>query len=574
MFTVYDMLQLPVMKQAVSQSEAKYGMRTPIEWVSIIEMPVENFVRKKEVVLTAGIGCENDNDKLLSFTGEVIDAGAAALIIATGRYLNVIPDKVIQFCESKDFPLIEIPWEIRFADVSHAISTALHQQERSFVEHSDKVRKELLEIILNGEGIASIASYLEKSLFMPIVITDRQGNVKTKSKNAKSLEERWNAHLLQRGDPLYFQLEDSNDTNSLPNNMHWILIDNKEVLQLTVQSAREIQGFILLEWPDYLPEDDVFQEHTLILLEHAVTTSALCFLHDQAALETEMRLKDDFVWSLAKGKFESKDNALSRAKSLGYNLNIPYLCIVAKPENLQSLYEKDLSQNISFENWRKHLGETMEEEVTHTGRTMHLKTMSTFQKEELIIFVELQSEKSVETAYPFIELLQYKIEQKRPGLIVSWGIAKTFGEDFFDVGFEEAYSALDIGRRQKGKGYITTYANTRFDRALLALAENEELRNITEVIIEPLQRYSRERKIDLVHTFIIYNQHKGNVSQTARDLNLHRQSLLYRLRKVETLTGCSLDDSDEMFLIDLSIRLHTISANKDKNSTKSNQLNK
>ncbi|WP_185819581.1 PucR family transcriptional regulator [Salibacterium salarium] len=566
MFTVYNMLQLPIMKRAISQTNSNFGMQTPVEWVSIIEMPVENFVRKNEVVLTAGIGCENDENKLLSFVQEVIDAEAAALIIATGRYLNVIPDNVIQFCETHDFPLIEIPWEIRFADVSHAISTALHQQERSFVEHSDKVRKELLEIILNGEGVARIASYLEKSLFMPVVITDRRGNIKTKSKSAQDLEERWNAHLLQRGDPLYFKLEESSDNNTLPNNMHWLIIDNKEVLQLTVQSAREIQGFILLEWPEHLPEDEVFQEHTLILLEHAVTTSALCFLHDQAALETEMRLKDDFVWSLAKGKFESKDNALSRAKSLGYNLNIPYLCIVAKPENFHYLFENDSSQNISFENWRKLIGEMMEEEVNHTGRTMYLKTMSTFQKEELIIYVELQSEKSVETAYPFIELLQYRIEQKKPGIIVSWGIAKTYGEDFFHVGFEEAYSALDIGRRQKGNGYITTYANTRFDRALLALTENEELRNITEVIIEPLQRYSLERKIDLVHTFIIYNRHKGNVSQTARDLNLHRQSLLYRLRKIETLTSCSLDDSDEMFLIDLSIRLHTISVNKDKNT--------
>ncbi|WP_051302336.1 PucR family transcriptional regulator [Salibacterium aidingense] len=563
MFTVQDMLQLPILKQAEAKTEIKSGMESPVEWVSIIELPVENFVRDNEVVLTAAIGCEDDENKLLDFTQEVMESGAAALIIATGRYLLDIPPQVVQFCEGHDFPLIEIPWEIRFADVSHAISTALHNQERSFVEHSDKVRKELLEIILNGEGTPQIAAYLEKSLSMPVIITDRRGNLKTKSKKAGTLEEKWNAHLLQHGDPLYFQMEEDEGA-SLPNKMHWITIDQTEVLQLTVQSAREIQGFILIEWPEYLPEDDIFREHTLILLEHAVTTSALCFLHDQAALETEMRLKDDFVWSLAKGKFESKDNALSRAKSLGYNLNIPYLCIAAQPDNFKQLYDKSTSSSLSYEKWQKQIGDFMEEEVLHAGRTMQLKTMSTFQKNELIIFVELQSEKGVETAYPFIELLEYRMNQKRPGLVISWGIAKTFGEDFFHTGYQEAHSALDIGRRQKGEGFVTTYANTRFDRALLALTENEELRNITDVIISPLQHYSKERKIDLVHTFIVYNRHKGNVSQTARELNLHRQSLLYRLRKIELLTGCSLDDSDEIFLIDLSIRLHTISADTSK----------
>ncbi|MFB4166322.1 helix-turn-helix domain-containing protein, partial [Alteribacillus sp. JSM 102045] len=42
-------------------------------------------------------------------------------------------------------------------------------------------------------------------------------------------------------------------------------------------------------------------------------------------------------------------------------------------------------------------------------------------------------------------------------------------------------------------------------------------------------------------------RNRGNVSQTARELNLHRQSLLYRLRKIETLTGCNLVNSDDTF---------------------------
>ncbi|WP_240375519.1 PucR family transcriptional regulator [Bacillus piscicola] len=559
MFTVADMLKLPVMQPATLHAEVTTGLQNPVEWVSVLEMPVENFVRKNEIVLTMGIGCEEDKNKLLAFTKEVAEAGAAALIIATGRYISELPRKVIQFCEQYGFPLIELPWEVRFADVTHAISSALHQQEKRLVIHSDKVRKEMLEIILNGSGLDEITDYLERSLQMPVLVTDRRGHVKTKSSRAKALEEKWNTHLLQNGDPLYFERENSNgEVVSFPHNMHWITGESTSMLQLTVQSAREIQGFIVIEWPDHLAEDDAFQEDILILLEHAVTSSALCFLHDQAALETEMRLKDDFVWSLAKGKFSRDDTAFSRAKSLGYRLHVPYLCLIAKPENLHSLYEQEPAGSLSFENWLTQIGNTIEEEVYHTGRTLYLQTMSTFQNEELIIYIEMLSDNTIEAAYPFIELLQYRCNQKLPRLVTSWGIAKTFGKHSFSTGFQEAYSALDIGRRQKGEGFITTYADTRFDRALLALTENEELRKITDVIIAPLQQYSHTRNINLVHTFIVYNRHKGNVSQTARDLNLHRQSLLYRLRKIETLTGCRLDDADDLFLIDLSVRLHTI----------------
>ncbi len=48
---------------------------------------------------------------------------------------------------------------------------------------------------------------------------------------------------------------------------------------------------------------------------------------------------------------------------------------------------------------------------------------------------------------------------------------------------------------------------------------------------------------------------KGNVSKTARELNLHRQSLLYRLKKIEALTNRSLSNTDDLFLLNLSIRL-------------------
>ena len=38
-------------------------------------------------------------------------------------------------------------------------------------------------------------------------------------------------------------------------------------------------------------------------------------------------------------------------------------------------------------------------------------------------------------------------------------------------------------------------------------------------------------------------------------LNLHRQSLLYRLKKIESLTNLSLDNPDDVFLLNISIKV-------------------
>jgi purine catabolism regulator len=46
------------------------------------------------------------------------------------------------------------------------------------------------------------------------------------------------------------------------------------------------------------------------------------------------------------------------------------------------------------------------------------------------------------------------------------------------------------------------------------------------------------------------------MSLTARKLNIHRQSLLYRLEKIEALTEMSLDDHQDLFLLEVSTRMY------------------
>lgn len=561
--TVRDVLQLPIMKEAQCLTQA--GFQNPVEWASIVETAGKNFVRKNECVLTLGIAFQHDEQKCLDFTKDVIASGAAALVIATGLYVQTIPNSLIAFCERHHFPLITIPWYVRFADVSHAISVALNEKEKKIVQSSDKVRKKLLDFVLNGEGFQAIASYVEQSLQLPTIVTDRRGVIVTTSALSPSFADRWNAHLLRYGDPLYY-VEEQKNTASPPlhhMNMHWIAREQSTLLQLTIQSAREVLGFLVIEWPHPKQEQGGIEEETFTLLEHALTSLALCFLHDKTAKETELRLKDDFVWNLAQGKYHSHKEAITRAKSFGYRLNIPYLCIVATIENGETVYEQQQRKYFSFDDWLDQWSKTLEQEVYLAGRTLHMQTMSTFQHHQLIIFLEVMANNPMESAYPFIELFQYRLHQKNPHLLLSWGIAKTCEKYAFHTSYEEATAALESGRRHHHAGFIHTYEDTQLDRALLALLENDELKKMTEVLLAPLLKYSVERKINLIHTFQVYSRHNCNVSKTARALNLHRQSLLYRLRKIESLTGLKLDNADDLFLMELAIRLHSFQhANK------------
>ena len=83
------------------------------------------------------------------------------------------------------------------------------------------------------------------------------------------------------------------------------------------------------------------------------------------------------------------------------------------------------------------------------------------------------------------------------------------------------------------------------------LTSNASIASLACEVLAPLTAYDRERGADLAHTLRVLLECGGNQSRTAEELFLHRSSLLYRLRRIEELTGYNLRDNEECLLLHL-----------------------
>jgi PucR family transcriptional regulator, purine catabolism regulatory protein len=197
----------------------------------------------------------------------------------------------------------------------------------------------------------------------------------------------------------------------------------------------------------------------------------------------------------------------------------------------------------------------LKEEIYYAAKSLNKEVMITYQEQQLLVFLEISLENKKEGVTNFLDLVDRRLRSLLPKVVISWGIGN-YNEDIF--GFKESYQnakvALNICRNKKGIGNRVMYENTRVDRVLLNLFQNSEMKEIIMTTVEPLIEYNNQRNLDLIETISTYNHYQGNVSKTAKALFLHRQSLLYRLRKIEELTGLSLVDPDDLFLLDLSIK--------------------
>ena len=84
------------------------------------------------------------------------------------------------------------------------------------------------------------------------------------------------------------------------------------------------------------------------------------------------------------------------------------------------------------------------------------------------------------------------------------------------------------------------------------LSRSEDLAPFRD-LVEPLVRYDRERGSDLVRTLRVYFACGANASEAADKLFLHRNSMIYRLARIEKLTGADLKNPRVGLILQLGL---------------------
>ena len=93
-----------------------------------IEVSVERCTNKRmkldRLTFTTGLGL-NENLTLLRLVKEVWRNKASGIVINIGPYISEIGQDVIDFANEKGFPVFEVPWRVRMAEIMRIICFAI-----------------------------------------------------------------------------------------------------------------------------------------------------------------------------------------------------------------------------------------------------------------------------------------------------------------------------------------------------------------------------------------------------------------------------------------------------------------
>ncbi|MFF5500388.1 PucR family transcriptional regulator [Streptomyces roseolus] len=112
--------------------------------------------------------------------------------------------------------------------------------------------------------------------------------------------------------------------------------------------------------------------------------------------------------------------------------------------------------------------------------------------------------------------------------------------------WREASTAARAAAAQPRLGPVAQWAGIGPYRLLAALYHPE-----VDPVVAPLLAPAHT---ELARTAEAYLDHAGQAGRTAAALGIHRQTLYYRLSRVEQLTGLDLDDGEDRLLLHMSLK--------------------
>lgn len=159
--------------------------------------------------------------------------------------------------------------------------------------------------------------------------------------------------------------------------------------------------------------------------------------------------------------------------------------------------------------------------------------------------------------------LHQDIYNNKIKLTVSIGIGKEFTDlDSFASSIEDAQNVLYILHACRSKDSVEIYDELGIYRLLFLIQDKDELTSIMKHTLKDLCRERTENNIELLKTLEMYFECGGNLKEASEKMYIHRNTLKYRLAKIEEILKSDLKDASTEFNLRLAIYImHYLNVN-------------
>jgi purine catabolism regulator len=486
-------------------------------------LPAFDSIQGGELALLTLTKLRRLNETLPHLLTSLHKEGVAAVAVAA-QSRDALGEEAIKLANNLHLPLLLLPALASIEEITREIIAFVVSFRDEIERKATEISQQLMQLSLHGSGMPGICDHLALSLNKWVVMQDATQHIQIQSAPPAAKELRFH-------DPLTDEfLRNHNLTRVVE----------------PISIRHEVVGYLSL-----LGDENTFDYSERLILSHATPIFAIEFARVRERNEVESRYHDEAFMNVLQGQYQQPEEIVARAQHLGYDLTGPQAVVIFEADEQE--------QDIALAQWMRRV----REEMLRTWRGCWL--LSELRRILCIVPVEVEVQlakrETEETLVSRLERLAARLQQNRNNMPeFSCGIGR-IAENVQAIpqAFREAQRAVEIGNQLFGSGKVHSFASLGIYRLLFYLDGQSELTDFYHEMLGPLLAYDAHHDGTYIKTLECYFQYNGNLSQTARTMHFHRNSLIYRLERIEEILGRSLEDAELRLSLQIALKIRHLS---------------
>lgn len=532
---VFELLAIPHLAN-MNIIAGESGKHNEVYTVNMMDAPdIINFLKPNELLVTTAYHLKDDPHSLAYLIKAMSEQGCAALGIKTKRFLKEVPEDTLKLADELSLPIIELPLELSLGEVVNHSLRAILDQRATELTLALETHKQFTDIIMQGKGIQQLLQDLSKMINRPVQLLDQHFNL---------------IHNLYPKSAL-FSLQSILQTGEITilssmSHISFSIIANKQTYSLyPIHIAKKKISFLIISG-----EIENTNYMTSLIIEQATNVISFSLMKENAIRQHDRSIRNDFFLHFLDDTFSSQEEIINRAAEFSLQNDQSYICVVGEIDSDDQRHTYTQHQEKIDD-----IYDFIESEVNHSTPNIHFFTKG---KSCILLYEVQESTKSLGLSIePSLRQLQEKVSNNYENTI-SFGISNV-SPTFLHItsAYKEAMDALSQGEFSKKTEYIQTY-QTKDITELLRLIPQSDLRDFYTFALSGFTAKNIEEEQTLLETLFVFLETHCQISETAKRLFVHRNTVVYRIEKCEELLGKDVKDPETTLQIRLALRIRAL----------------
>jgi purine catabolism regulator len=513
-----------------------------VAWTTVIypgDGISSKVLQSDEIILVAPNNSDEDarNISDVEIVRWACDHQAAAIVMAASPSPTAIAE-----ANAYGIPVLVLPSGTRIRMVEKQVVSLLVDRKGQIERRGTQIYRQLTQISSRNEGMPELIGTMARLTNKAVVLQDKRLQILYSSVQPQFVAY-WEQieSFLRKLDNLPVEMQDR---------YRVVEIENPVLMQSlpTPGLARLVSPIITKDigrgYLSIIGRDNDLDDIDLLVAEHGAAACALEMAKAKAISDTEKRLRGTFLDRLLIGDV-SQQEAVRQGERFEHDMLRTHVAIVLAWQGEKTPSLRRL--------------ETIINSVVASQRASAL-IWQREREQEVLVFHAVDEKEPVNASLKLAKLFSLEIGRQSPGARVAIGL----GQPARDItqwrsSYRDAVQALDLAVRLQTDtplyiGDLGVY------QLILSLSDRDKLINFYEKTLGPLLEYDVRQHADLLKTLEAFFACHGNLSQTAEMLIVHRNTLLYRMNRINEIAQIDLDRPEIRLALHLALTIRRLLA--------------